>query len=135
MNIDGIRDGLVTRLQTISGLRVHPRIPDAVEPPAAFLSLSNVAYDDTFEGTGTVTFDIVLLVAGWDAPRAQEALDDYINNTGSKSIYAAVHGDPDLAGAAESVRVLGANDMDRNFTVAGTDYAGVRFPVEVLAAP
>lgn len=135
MNLDAIRDGIVTRLQTISGLRVHPRVPDAVEPPAAFLSLNTVTYDDDFEGSSTVLFDLVIVVIGTDAPRGQEALDDYINNTGAKSVYAAIHADPDLAGAAQSVRVVAVDQMDRNITVAETSYVGARFVVEVLAAP
>lgn len=133
MNVDTIRNGIATRLQTITGLRVHARVPDAIEPPAAFLSLSNVSYDDTFDGCSTVNFDLVLAVAGWDAPRAQEAIDPYVNNTGSKSIYAAVHGA--AVNGAESVRVTGASDMDRNFTIAGSDYVGIRFSLEALAAP
>lgn len=135
MNLDAIRDGIVTRLNTISGLRTHPRVPDALEPPAAFLSLNSISYDDTFEGGSTVVFDLVVCVAGWDGPRGQEKVDEYVNTTGSKSIRAAIVADPDIAGAAESVRVTGVSDMDRNITVAGSDYVGARFTVEVLAAP
>lgn len=133
MNLDSIRTGIGTRLATISGLRFHPRIPDALEPPAVFLSLTSITYDDDFDGDSTVLFDLVLCVTGVDAPRGQELLEQYLNNTGSKSIIAAIHGDSDLAGAAHSVRVVAADQLDRTYNVAGSDYIGARFVLEVLA--
>ena len=37
MNISSIRDGLKTRLQTISGLRCYDVLPDGFAPPAALV--------------------------------------------------------------------------------------------------
>jgi hypothetical protein len=133
MNIDSIRDGLVTRLATISGLRTHPRVPDLVEPPAAFVNVTGVVYGNTFDGACTVRGEIVLLVARVDGNRGQENLDDYLNTSGAKSVSAAIAGDLDLAGAAHSVQLTEAQDYGGSFLVGDIAYIGCRFVWEALS--
>lgn len=133
MNIDSIRDGLVTRLNTITGLRNHPRVPDLVDPPAAFVNVTGVTYGNTFNGACTVRGEIVLVVARIDGNRGQENLDEYLNTSGVKSILAAVEGDLDLGGAVHSVAVLEAQDYGGSFLVGDIPYVGCRFIWEALA--
>lgn len=133
MQLSTIRAGLATRLATISGLRVEQFVPETANPPCAFIGAPTVTFDDDFNGSCTVRFPVLVLVSAADMKRGQDALDDYIDTTGSKSVRAALDADPDLAGAAQSVRLTGV-DTPQLYTFGEQSYVGASFTVEVYAA-
>ena len=46
--LTGIRDGLKTNLETISGLTAYEYVPDWIEPPIALVApLNSLNYDST----------------------------------------------------------------------------------------
>tara|TARA_R110000744_G_scaffold48848_1_gene106403 strand:- start:2 stop:412 length:411 start_codon:yes stop_codon:yes gene_type:complete len=130
-----IRDGLKTRLVTISGLTAYDYVPDFIDPPIALVApLNSLNYDATMaRGADTYNIPIVLYIARIDAQTAQEGVDAYLASTGSTSIKAAIEGDPTLGGAAMSVRVISATDYGEYEVTQGTSFLGVTFNVEVIA--
>lgn len=131
-----IRDGLKTRLETISALAVaFDTFPDRVVVPAAVVVPgANVA---RYHGSGndagqltTFTFHIEVLVSRWEPHSAQDALDAYVS--GTESVEAAVRGDKTLGGNAYDVQVVRAFDYGGR-VVADSEYLGLTFEVEVIA--
>lgn len=134
MNLAAIRQGLATRIKTISGLDAVPRVYDSVVPPVAVVANVGGNYDDDFDGDGTVNLKVLLLVSrASDSADAQQALDEYLNPTGAKSVKAKVDADPTLGGACDSARVVGWETETGFYTVGGVDYAGVELNIEVYA--
>ena len=79
MILSEVRDGLATRLNTISGLRVHEVGPEAVsEFPAAIISQEEpfIKYDQVM-GAADVryAFKVVLLVSSGDRQQAWADLE------------------------------------------------------------
>ena len=111
--LTSIRDGLKTRLETISGLTASEFVPDYIVPPIALVApLNSLNYDSTM-ARGADTYEIA--------------------SSGATSIKAAIEGDPTLGGAAMSVRVISATDYGEYEVTQGTSYLGVTFNVEVIA--
>jgi hypothetical protein len=141
LDVGGIRDGLETRLATITGLRTYDVVPANPQVPAAV-----VAPDDPFVdylqamqgGLVEVRFAIVLLVRmstdrGW-----QDALDSYLSaGTGeTSSVFDAIRGDKTLGGVAFDCvpRVAGGYGTETFGTgEAAIDYGTVRIDVSVYA--
>lgn len=105
MSIADIRDGIVTNLATISGLRTSVDIPDNPSPPIAFVGLESVQYDQSFQrGLTEYNFTVTVLVGRVSERSAQRKLDEYISN-GARSIKLAIESDKTLGGASYDVRV------------------------------
>lgn len=105
-----VRSGLKTRLATISGLTVYDTWPSAPVVPGALIAPATdnpVDYDDSMEGAATLRLVVTVLVQKVVESVAQNAADEYLNFTGSKSIAAAVNSAA-LANAWEYVAVRGA---------------------------
>lgn len=126
-----LRDGLATRIGTVSGLRVTAWQPDAVRPPIAFVLPDTIEYDlNANRGADTTTFLVTVLVGRADDRAAQRNLDGYIFGAGS--IKAAIEADRTLGGAANTCRVV---EMRNYGSVAVGDqvYLGCEFSVEVVS--
>ena len=77
MNVSTVRDGLKTRLQTITGLRVYDIIPDKVTPPSAIVGQLDFTFDiDNARGLDLATCDIYVIVQRLDARAGQNKLDE-----------------------------------------------------------
>ena len=102
-----VRDGLKTRLQTISGLRVFDTIPENPQPPAAIVGQLDMNFDiDNARGLDLATVEVYLLVQRMDVRSGQDKLDAYLAGTGAGSVKAAIEGDKTLGGACSTLRVL-----------------------------
>lgn len=109
MNVSSVRDGLKTRLQTISGLRVWDVIPDQVTPPGAVVGQLDFTFDiDNARGVDLANVDIYVIVQRMDARSGQNKLDGYLAGSGSSSIKAAIEGDRTLGGTVNTLRVTRA---------------------------
>jgi hypothetical protein len=132
MSVSGIRDGLKTRLATISGLYIHDTAPGAVnQTPAAVILPMRGDYGRHFGSGATHYFRVGLLAAigqGWE--KAQDQLDDFLSDTGTKSIRAAIEADPGLGGAGEGATVLSYGSYDIH-EYGGSEYMGVDIEVQV----
>ena len=89
MTLSAVRDGLVTRLNTISGLRVHEVEPAAVsEFPAVIISQEEpfIKYDQMMGGADVrYAFKVVLLVSSGDRQQAWADLEPYLGVSGALS--------------------------------------------------
>jgi hypothetical protein len=109
MNVSNVRDGIKTRLQTISGLRVWDVIPDQVTPPGAVVGQLDFTFDiDNARGVDLANVDVYVIVQRMDARSGQNKLDGYLAGSGSSSIKAAIEGDRTLGGTVNTLRVTRA---------------------------
>ncbi len=132
MSISGLRDNIKTALETISGLRAYDTVPDNLEVPCVFVRPSNGSYDEVASAAVWIPrFEVTLLVARiGDVGESQDALDSYIEPTGTNSIKAAVEAGT-YTGNASDVRVTGFRDYG-GLVFGGVTYIGVKFDVSVL---
>ena len=128
--IGAIRDGLQTRLATISGLHAHDIWPEPVITPAAVVLPSNVGVDGVFSGEQFDTYDVVVIVQASTMRIAQDALDPYISRSGASSVQAALEGDGTLAGAAQFLIFDGWTDYGKA-EIDGLDYLQAKGQVRV----
>ena len=108
MNVSSVRDGIKTRLQTISGLRVWDVIPDQVTPPGAVVGQLDFTFDiDNARGVDLANVDVYVIVQRMDARSGQNKLDEYLGS-GAKSIKTAIEADRTLGGTVNTLRVTRA---------------------------
>ncbi len=109
-----IRNGLETRLLTISGLQVYDHEPDATTvTPAASIRFEGWTPNVTFgNASGDYQWVITLRLSGAIPQEQWQALDDYINPTGSKSILAAIDGDDKLGNVVDYTVISPGEEID-----------------------
>ena len=128
-----VRAGLLTRLQTITGVRAYSKWPDQIVTPAAMVRRMGSMPYTTFSGNGAHRFEIVAAVQLTDLERAQAALDLYTDLSGDDSIVAALEGDETLDGNAEYI-LLGDWSEDESVMIGTIEYLTATLPVEVHIA-
>ena len=126
-----IREGLATRIKTISGLRASAYIQFKPDPPVANVVLAPTEFNLDFDGTWNPKLTIWVFVNP-ASPTAQQALDTYLAPTGTKSIAAASHADPSLGGVVESTKVTGIVTGPGLVGTAGSELLGAALGVEVI---
>jgi hypothetical protein len=125
-----IRDGIATRLATISGLRVYARWPNQPNPPAALVRYVTEGSKQAMARHPHM-FEITLAVEPIsDLARGQSRTDLYLDASGSQSIRSAINGDKTLGGIADTLSVGDWRDYD-GVEVNGQDYMGAIVDVEV----
>jgi hypothetical protein len=134
VNISSLRDGLKTRLATISGLRAYDVIPDNFAPPAVIVAPPmRIQYAGSLGNAwASATFTVRLLVAKATDRSAQDRLDAYLDASGASSIAAAIEADTSLSGAANLARVLTCQGIGV-YDYSGVPLLGAEFTIEVLA--
>lgn len=129
-----IRNGIKTRLATISGLRAFDKQPSSIVTPAAWPRLSGGEYHLTMGangGNGLVRLEVVVAVQKATVELGDEAVEPYVSRTGANSIRAAIEGDKTLGGVVDTLTVT-EWAVDDEIAVAGIPYAGAVFQVEVF---
>lgn len=123
-----------TRLQTISGLRTAPFVPNQVNPPQAVVPVPSIPnYHGAF-AHGSMVFDISIwvLVSSASDRAGQTALALYMSPSGAQSVHLAIEADKTLGGTVsdcivKSYRTLG------NDEVGAIGYYGGEFILQVVA--
>ena len=109
MNPSQVSDGLKTRLQTITGLRVYDLIPEPVTPPCAVVGQLDLTFDiDNARGLDQANVDIYVIVQRFSERAGQDKLDADLAGSGSSSIKTAIEGDRTLGGVVNTLRVTSA---------------------------
>lgn len=86
MSLVTARDGIVTALDTVTGLTVHNHMADQFsELPAVAVRFKSANYTDA-----TFTFSLLLVAAGWDIGETELDLHGYLDSTGSESLKLAL---------------------------------------------
>jgi hypothetical protein len=121
VGIEAIGDGIKTNLSTISGLRVYApkELEDSLELPCALILLGINDYATTFDGAYDCTFRIIICVTKQDSPSAFNDILDYIEPTGSDSIFAAIDADNTLDSSCS------ASKLARNLGIGSTVWGGI----------
>lgn len=128
-----IRNGLATRIATISGLRTAATIPDQVNPPIAIVIPERLTYDDAYnKGLVTYSFLVQVIVGKVSERTSQNKIDGFINPTGATSIKAAIEGDKTLNGVVFDTRVTEVTGYSV-VQVGDIAYMSCEFRVTVLA--
>lgn len=128
-----LRQGLATRLATISGLRVSATIPDQPNPPQAVIFPNRVLYDTTFRRGGDEYEFVILIILGRVSERtAQASLDAYCNPNGATSVKQAVEAEATLGGKAFDCRVTEMRGQS-SLTIGDVTYLTAEFMVTVIA--
>lgn len=125
-----VRDGLKTRLLTISGLRAYDLIPDTVTPPAAVVGQLDFTFDiDNARGLDQAQVDVLVIVQRFSERSGQNLLDTYLSGAGSTSIKAAIEGDRTLGGAVNTLRVTGAEAG--TYESQGVEFLSYRYRITI----
>lgn len=130
----GIRNGLNTRLSTITALRkVYTRWPgNLAVTPAVIIGTPSGVYDRELGGSHTLTVPVYVLATTADVERSQDLLDVFIDDTSASSIRVAVNADPTLGGVVDSTAVLGFEGYGAGYDVGGDTFVGVQLNLEVF---
>lgn len=132
MTTTTIYESLKTTIEAaVSPMRVYPRGPESVnELPAATLIPQTFDPVQTFGGTlASYTTELVIYVASADEELAWEKAQDFLDNSGSNSISAAVATDPTLTASVEGIFVRAGNAAVRE-VFSGVNYVTVSFIIE-----
>lgn len=121
MGIEAIGDGIKVNLNTIAGLRVYApkELPDSLELPCALILPGVSEYATAYDQDYDLTFRIVICIAKQDTPSAFNAILDYIEAVGVKSIFAAIDADRTLNASC------GTCKLQRNLGVGSTAWGGI----------
>lgn len=121
MGLVTARDGIVSALDTISGLTVHDHMADQFsELPAVAVRFRAANYTDA-----TFTFSLLLIASGWDVAETELSLHDYLDSVGSESLKLALD---TYAGCT----VVSAGPIKRK-KIGGIDYLTVELEVVTCA--
>jgi hypothetical protein len=125
-----VRDGLKTRLETISGLRSYDLIPDTVTPPAAVVGQLDFTFDiDNARGLDQAQVDVLVIVQRFSERSGQNLLDTYLAGSGTSSIKAAIEGDRTLGGVVNTLRVTGAEAG--TYESQGVEFLSYRYRITI----
>ena len=129
--VSQVADGLKARLATISGLRTFSYQPEQENPPFGYPQINRIDYHRAYAG-GDVVMDwtIYVIVGRWLDRTAHAALDDYLSYSGSKSIRAAIEGDPTLGGVCQTLIVRSGADIT-SLDANGAQFLVIQLQVEV----
>ncbi|KKN03671.1 hypothetical protein LCGC14_1105340 [marine sediment metagenome] len=125
MTIEAIGTGIkATIIATIAtGLRVYAtnEIPDSLELPCVIIMLGPGKYATAFDTSFDQVFRLILCVGKQDSPEAFNRLLDYINETGAKSLFAALDADRTLNGSAS------ASKLDNHSGAGSTQWGKITY--------
>ena len=109
MNVSTVRDGLKTRLQTITGLRAFDLIPEVPTPPCAIVGQLDFTFDiDNQRGLDQASVDVYVIVQRISERAGQDKLDLYLAGSGTGSVKTALESDRSLGGLVDTLRVISA---------------------------
>lgn len=133
-SVTSIRNGLATRLNTITGLTAHAVVKGQIVPPAAVVGGPDIDFDATMgRGSDDFVFSVKLLVSSQITPDAQVKLDGYLDGSGATTtVKGAVEADDTLGGVVSFAWVARVRQYGL-VEYAGTQYVGCEFLIEVTA--
>lgn len=133
-SFSSIRDGIKTRLATISSLITYDTVPDDVITPAAIVGVpESVRYDFAMRSAVAVfRIPVRVLTGRVVEDAAQDVLDGYLAADGAGSIRAAIDADATLGAVAQTTRVQEVRGYGV-YEVAGVPYLGAEWVLEVIA--
>ena len=130
--IAAVRQALSDAVDSISGLRCAPYMPDQINPPQAVIWDTGVDYDLVMGRGGDVWNFTVNVYVNRTAERAAQVLLDTLREpTGATSLKTVVEADAGLAAVVDYARVRSATPV-QVVQVGTVDYLLTEFLVEVV---
>lgn len=135
-SVTALRNGIKTRLATISGLTAYARVPKEINVPAAVVRPqpgAAIEFDATMgRGSDDFVFIVTVVITDVIDELGQAELDPYLDGSGAKSIKQVLEVDGTLGGVAHHLHVAGVVDYGE-ITYAGRPYIGAEFLIRVTA--
>lgn len=118
----------------ISGLRVYAGDPDAFAPPGVVVIPRGRRAGSLNRAVQMLTFDLTVAVKPGTLRTAQASLYDYLDDTGSSSIEAALLASPTLNGSVSDIIDITISDGQAwgRVSYGGKDYPAGVMRVEVI---
>jgi len=135
MSVETIGDGIKTRLETISALKrvyASDELPDSLNRfPCAVIMPSEITYQTTFTDIEPfIIFRIIVIVSKQNQPSALSKLLDYIAESGTNSVLAAINADSTLDSSASGC-ILDSNSGFGAIPWGNINYLGTEFNLRV----
>jgi hypothetical protein len=128
MDLNAVVEELATRLDTITGLRVHSEPPGTIDPPAAVIAYPDITYDATYgRGMDRLELPIVLAVGRISDRISRKQVLEYVQGSGASSVKAVV--ESGTYTAFDTVRV--ASVVFDVITIAAVDYLAATFTLDI----
>ncbi|MAH45854.1 hypothetical protein CMI37_08485 [Candidatus Pacearchaeota archaeon] len=135
MGLEAVGTGLKTVLSDISGLRIFApnELPDGIpELPCCLILHAGTKYNQSFGGTSSKQqhrFRVKIALTKQDTPSAFNKILDYLDITGSYSVYAKIEADTTLDGSCSDSWVI-EDTGQGGFVWGGVTFLGTEFLVE-----
>lgn len=127
-----VRQALSDAVDSISGLRAVPYMPDNLNPPQAVVWDTGVDYDLVLgRGADEWNFTVNVYVSRTAELAGQKLLDTLREPSGATSLKTVVEADSGLAALVDYARVRSASPIVIA-TVNDTPYLSVEFTVEIV---
>lgn len=132
MILHEVMDELGTALATIEGLRVKSYTEQRINPPMATVNLPRVyTYDSTYgRGSDDIELPVVVYVGRFDAESSRNAISQYVDGSGGRSVKVAIEGHSPAAGTYDIAHVMDVSFLIN--AVAGVDYLTATFRVRLV---
>jgi len=134
MGVEAIGTGIKTTILAAipTGLRVYAtnEIPDTLELPCVIIMLGAGKFATDFDPDFDQTYRLILCLAKQDSPEAFNRLLNYIDNTGAKSIFAALDADRTLDGSCSASK-LDSHTGAGSTAWGNTMYLSTEFELQV----
>lgn len=129
-NLGTVMDNIGLALDMIPGVRAYDFPPKSAQPPFGFVDMPDIIeYDAAMKrGKDRMRISVVLAVADVVDRQVRDDLAAYMATTGDKSVKTTL--ETMGAGIGDSVRVTSADP--RPVTIAGTQYMGIVFELDVI---
>ena len=111
--VTDIKNGLKTRLETITGIRVHNQPVDSVqELPACIILTEQIGYPLAFGGNAMEgQLRIVFLVDSAVKEQAVRDLDKYLHPGNGSAVVRAIYGDDSLGTTVDQIVSVSAENI------------------------
>lgn len=129
--IDDVRAGMVTALQTISGLRASAYVTETINPPMALIDYE-ANYDLTFgRGAHTFMFKVKVFAQRTGEKQSQVFLDTLRDPTNTAGVKQTLEDNAALAALVDYVAVRRVGFVEP-VDIGQAQYLTVEFDVEVV---
>lgn len=111
-----------------------PMLPEGeFDTPLAAPTDYEMGYHQTFGGLTETLFTVGIFTSRGDSAAGRDNLAQFLAESGSTSVVAAIEADLTLGGAAKTLIVERVRGAGRLYTIAGIDYLGAMLDVRVWA--
>lgn len=132
--ITEIRSAIRARLQTIPRLKVPERVPETIDADTAVVRYAGTMFDSTLSRGSDDQKYIVQLFTSKASDRGQDALYEYCDGEGARSVKVVMEADPTLGDLVMDATVTEVQEPG-TAQPAAVEFYSVEIMVEVSVQP